>query len=77
MSSPDGIPAAIRAELNTTPAWWDHEYQTLIRKQIPRDAASHADHDIDRLESWAGTTIAVRCVTCGVSIDDYAGGPDG
>jgi len=74
----DSIPPSIRAELDVTPAWWDEQFRALVRKQIPRDAASHAGHDVDRdeymLRSSNGEMIyyATRswCATCGVEITD-------
>lgn len=67
----DPIPAAIRAELDQTPAWWDREYDRLVKKQIPRDAAYHAGHDQDEpITFWGGGYSAGRwCITCGVSIE--------
>lgn len=66
----DPIPGSIRAELDQTPEWWDREYQTLVKKQIPRDPAFHADHDLDDgIEFYAGGyTIAPWCSTCGVRL---------
>lgn len=72
----DPIPADIRAELEQTPAWWQRQYDALVRKQIPRDAASHEGHDIaEPLRSWAGAVVAMsRCIRCGVTLDEV---PDG
>lgn len=67
----DPIPAHIRAELDQTPGWWEQQYQALLKARIPRDAASHEDHDIEEpIEFWSGGYAAPPyCVDCGVSIE--------
>lgn len=73
---PPPIPASVRGELDCTPDWWDAQYDALVKKQIPRDAASHAGHDIER-DEWtqvtAGGAIVYRasrpwCSDCGVEL---------
>lgn len=64
-------PAAIRAELDQTPEWWDRQYRALIRKRIPRDPASHEDHSISEARTYGGGTLYRTCVDCNVGIDPY------
>lgn len=70
------LPESIRAELDVTPAWWDSQYQALIRKRIPRDYASHEDHDIAEMRSYANVLIYRTCVDCNVGIDPYEEGTE-
>lgn len=62
------IPRTIQAELEQTPEWWDHQYQHLIRKHIPRDEASHATHNLIESSTYAGITYRA-CSDCGVTLD--------
>lgn len=68
---PDPIPADVRAELDQTPEWWDRQYEALVKKQIPRDAAYHRDHEIEEpITFWGGGYAAGSyCIDCGVRID--------
>lgn len=65
------IPPAIRAELDQTPEWWDREYDRLVKKQIPRDAEYHREHDVeDGIQSWSGVYVTGPwCIDCGVTIE--------
>ena len=66
----DPIPALIRAELDQTPAWWDREYDRLVKKQIPRDPEYHRGHDVEEPIAFyaSGYEIQPRCLDCGVTI---------
>jgi len=66
---PEPIPAHIRAELDQTPAWWDREFDRLVKKQIPRGIEYHQDHDLDRVENWSGRVLVEWCLECGVTVD--------
>ncbi len=65
------ISANVRAELDLTPAWWDRQYDALVRKQIPRDWASHRDHELDEpITFYAnGNDMPRYCLTCRVMIE--------
>lgn len=69
------IPASIRGELDVTPAWWDRQYQALIRKQIPRNAAWHDGHNVAEYRTYFSTTVRGVCVDCGIELDPYEEGP--
>lgn len=60
--------AALRAELDQTPEWWDSQYRQLVRRQIPRDLASHEGHSIVEEHTYAGTIIYRACTDCGVGL---------
>jgi hypothetical protein len=62
---------AIREELDQTPGWWDRQYQSLVRKQIPRSAAYHEDHEMIEERTWADAVILRYCAECGVDVDPY------
>lgn len=68
---PSAVAPSIRSELDQDPAWWDREFRALEKKQIPRDAASHAGHDIEEpIQFWSGGCAAKPwCLDCGVGID--------
>ena len=72
---PDPIAPAIRAELDVTPAWWDRQYQALVRKQIPRNAAWHDDHTTVEHRTYFSTTVRRHCTDCGIELDPYEEGP--
>ena len=61
------ISPAVRAEMEQTPEWWDGQYRALVRKQIPRDAASHEGHRIIDIRTYA--TERHACADCGVTIE--------
>lgn len=65
------IPASIRAELDQTPAWWDRQYDALVKKQIPRDWSYHQDHELEEpITFYQNEYITERyCLDCGVSIE--------
>lgn len=67
----DPIPAHIRDELDQTPAWWDREFNALVKKQIPRDWASHQGHELaDPITFYAsGYEIERYCLDCGVTVE--------
>ena len=62
------IPPSIRGELDQTPEWWNAQYKALVRKQIPRDLASHEGHSIERVRTYMNALMYVTCTDCGVSI---------
>lgn len=62
---------SIREELDQTPAWWDRQYRSLIKKQISRSATYHENHEIEEQRTFADHLIYRYCVECGVSVDDY------
>ena len=64
------LPAGIRAELDQTPAWWQAQFDTLVRNLLPRHPAAPAGHDIDEpIRSWNGSVLAREwCTTCHVPI---------
>lgn len=66
---PEPIEPGVRAELDQTPEWWDRQYRTLVRKHIPRDAASHEGHRIIDLSTYA--TARHACDECGIEIDPH------
>ncbi len=70
------IHPAIRGEIDQTPEWWDRQYQALIRKRIPRDAASHEGHDIAEMRTYTNALIYRTCVDCNVGIDPYEEGTE-
>ncbi|MFF3029133.1 hypothetical protein [Microbacterium sp. NPDC057944] len=72
---PEPVSASVRAELDQTPAWWDRQFESLVRKQIPRFAAWHEDHIIGEQRTHASTTVRRHCVDCGIEIDPYEEGP--
>ena len=53
------IPPSIRGELDQTPEWWNAQYKALVRKQIPRDLASHEGHNIVRLRTYTNALMYV------------------
>jgi hypothetical protein len=65
------ITPEIRAELEQTPEWWDRQYQALVKKHIPRDAASHAGHDIEEpIQFYSGGSASKPyCLDCRVTLD--------
>ncbi len=67
---PDQIPASIRSELDMTPEWWDRQYRALIRKNIPRDHAFHADHNVHTWQTYGSSRVKAECIDCRVALDD-------
>ena len=62
---------AIRAELDQSPEWWDRQFRALVRKQIPRDAASHEGHSIAEAHAYGGAVLIRTCVDCNVAINPH------
>lgn len=67
----DSITPSIRAELDQTPAWWDGQYDALVKKRIPRDFDYHRDHELDEPITFyaSGYEMQRRCLDCGVTIE--------
>lgn len=67
------IPPSIKAELDQTPEWWQGEFDALVRKQIPRDYAYHADHYVEYVDvrTYADRYALqyIFCNDCGVSVE--------
>ncbi len=60
----------IRGELDQTSEWWDFQYRKLVKKQIPRQAEHHEDHEMMEERSFADAVRMRYCLDCGVSIND-------
>lgn len=67
----DTVAAPLLAELDQTPEWWDAQYRALVKKQIPRDWASHLGHELDEPITFyaSGYEMQRYCVDCGVTVD--------
>lgn len=74
-ATPSALTGPMHDEVYQTPAWWDREFDALVKKHIPRDWTYHQDHDLEEPITFyaSGYEMQRWCLDCGVSIDAEAG----
>lgn len=61
------IVADLRAELDQTPAWWDRQYEVLVRRCFPPkpfDLAEHIGHEVMTIDTFDGSAVRGWCADC-------------
>lgn len=71
--TPSALTGPMYDEVYQTAAWWDRQFDALVKKHIPRDWAYHQDHDLEEPITFyaAGYELQRRCLDCGVIIDAH------